>query len=61
MKILIAGNGKIGETLTRQLSQEGYDITVIDTDKAALQNEAERFDVITCEGNCASAATLREA
>ncbi len=60
MKIIIAGNGKIGETLTRQLSREGYGITVIDTDRAALQNEAERFDVITCEGNCASAATLRE-
>ena len=47
--------------LTKQLSQEGYDITVIDSDKNALSDEPERFDIITCEGNCASAATLREA
>ena len=32
MNIIIAGNGKIGATLARQLSAEGYDITIIDTD-----------------------------
>jgi trk system potassium uptake protein TrkA len=61
LKIIIAGNGKTGGMLTRQLSQEGYDITVIDSDREALSAESERFDIITCEGNCASAATLREA
>jgi len=61
LKILIAGNGKVGELLTRQLSAEGYDITVIDKDKAALADESENFDVITYTGNCAAAATLRGA
>ena len=31
MKIIIAGYGKVGSALTRQLSAEGYDLTVIDS------------------------------
>ena len=30
MKIIIAGAGKVGASLTKQLSSEGYDITLID-------------------------------
>ena len=29
MKIIIAGDGKVGANLTRKLSAEGYDITLI--------------------------------
>ena len=36
MKIIIAGIGKVGATLTRQLSSEGYDITLIDTRSKVL-------------------------
>ena len=61
MRIIIAGNGKIGSMLARQLASEGYDITIIDSDKNALAGETERLDVMTCEGNCAAAATLRDA
>ena len=31
MNIIIAGCGKVGENLTRMLSAEGHDITLIDT------------------------------
>lgn len=31
MKIIIAGDGKVGATLTRQLTSEGYDVTIIDS------------------------------
>ena len=31
MNIIIAGDGKVGSTLTRLLSAEGHDITLIDT------------------------------
>ena len=31
MKIIIAGVGKVGETLAAQLSAEDYDVTLIDT------------------------------
>ena len=36
MKILIAGSGRVGETLVKQLSAEGYDLTVIDKDAKLL-------------------------
>lgn len=28
MKIIIAGDGKVGSTLTRELAAEGYDVTI---------------------------------
>ena len=37
MNIIIAGGGKVGATLTRMLSGEGHDITLIDTDSRVLQ------------------------
>ncbi len=61
MNILIAGIGKVGSTLIRQLSAEGHDLTVIDSNQDVLSNIVEQFDVMSCHGNCASAATLKEA
>lgn len=61
MKILLAGSGKVGETLVKQLSEEGYELTVIDSDAAVLESIAERYDVIGMLGNCASMDTLRQA
>lgn len=61
MKILIAGDGKVGSTLANQLSREGYDLTLIDTDGQALENTMERLDVITVQGNGATMETLRQA
>ena len=31
MNIIIAGSGKVGHTLARQLAAEGHDLTLIDT------------------------------
>lgn len=61
MNIIIAGDGKVGSLLTRQLSAEGYDVTVIDSDAKVLQSSVERYDVISVHGNCASMAVLQEA
>ena len=61
MKILIAGDGKVGSTLTRQLSAEGYDITLIDSDPQVLEACVERYDVMTVCGNCAVKEVLQEA
>ena len=61
MKILIAGDGKVGATLTRQLSAEGYDLTLIDSNPKVLKASVERYDVIAVQGNCASMGTLRHA
>lgn len=61
MNIIIAGDGKVGSMLTRQLSSEGYDVTVIDSNSQVLQSSVERYDVISVHGNCASMSVLQQA
>lgn len=61
MNIIIAGDGKVGSLLVRQLSGEGYDITVIDSDAKVLAASVERCDVIAVHGNCASMVVLQQA
>ena len=61
MKIIIAGEGKVGALLTKQLSAEGYDLTLIDADSTVLESSEGRYDVITVQGNCASMETLDQA
>ena len=61
MNIIIAGDGKVGSTLTRQLCAEGHDITLIDTDSRVLEASVERYDVMAVHGNCASMDILRQA
>ena len=61
MNILIAGNGKVGSLLARQLSSEGHNITVIDSNAKLLQATVERYDVIGVHGNCASMTVLQSA
>lgn len=61
LKILISGSGQVGETLVEQLSQEGYDLTVIDSEPQVIEKLTERYDVMAVHGNCASMETLRSA
>ena len=61
MNIIIAGDGTVGSMLTRQLSAEGYDVTVIDRNPTVLQSSIERYDVISVHGNCASMSVLQQA
>ena len=61
MNIIIAGDGKVGSLLTRQLSSEGYDVTIIDLNPQVLEASVERYDVMSVQGNCASMHVLQEA
>ena len=61
MNIIIAGDGKVGSTLTRQFTSEGYDVTVIDLNPHVLEASVERYDVFSTHGNCASMDTLLQA
>ncbi len=61
MRIIIAGDGKVGSTLARQLSAEGYDLTLIDSDSHVLENSTEQYDLIAVHGNCASMEVLKQA
>ena len=61
MKILIAGAGKVGKALTKELSGEGHDLTLVDVRSDVLEDALEKYDVITYEGNSASKTSLEEA
>jgi trk system potassium uptake protein TrkA len=61
MKIIIAGDGKVGTTLARQLSAEGYDLTLIDSNPNVMDAIVEKYDVIGVTGNCATQKTLETA
>ena len=61
MRIIIAGDGKVGLTLTRKLSAEGYDLTLIDSNQKVLDSTIERYDIMTVNGNCATMEVLQDA
>ncbi len=61
MNIIIAGNGKVGHNLARQLSAENCDITIIDADQQVLNAGVEQLDVMAVHGNCASMTVLMDA
>lgn len=58
MNIIIAGGGKVGRTLARQLSAEGHDLTLVDKEGSVLDTTVEQFDVMAVQGNCASMSVL---
>ena len=61
MNIIIVGDGKVGAALAAQLSSEGHDITIIDSDPQVLSESIEKLDVMAVTGNGASMSVLREA
>lgn len=61
MKIIIAGAGRIGTTLTKVLSEEGHDITLIDENADIIYHASNAYDVICVEGNATISETLIEA
>ena len=61
MKIIIAGNGKMGAALTSQLTAEGDDLTLIDSNLNVLESSEESYDIMVVHGNCASMEVLTQA
>ncbi|MDO5377939.1 MAG: Trk system potassium transporter TrkA [Clostridia bacterium] len=61
MRIIIVGCGKVGHTLTEQLTREGHDITIVDTSEHVIRDTTEIFDVMGIRGNGASLSVLEEA
>lgn len=51
MKIVIVGNGKVGQTLSGVLATEGHDIVVIDNDQQTFAYSDTDYDVIYVQGN----------
>ena len=61
MKVVIIGAGEVGFHVAKALSEEDYDITVVDIDHEKCQRASENLDVIVVEGNGASPKILLEA
>lgn len=61
MKIIIAGDGKVGIALTRQLLHEGHDVTIVDSNPNVLQANMYHDDVMAVQGNAATMEALRQA
>lgn len=61
MNIVIVGGGTVGTAICSQLSNEGHDITIIDTNVATLTEISNRYDVFGVAGNGAEILALRKA
>ncbi|MBQ4256442.1 MAG: Trk system potassium transporter TrkA [Oscillospiraceae bacterium] len=61
MNIIIVGCGKVGETLARQLDEEGNRVTVIDKSPRRVSALADASDVMGIVGNGAVYDVLKEA
>ena len=61
MKVVIIGGGEVGFHVAKALSEEDYDITVVDIDPVKCSRASENLDVKVVEGNGASPNTLNEA
>lgn len=61
LSIIIAGCGKVGATLTEQLSKEGHDVTIIDKNPQKVQSMTNLYDVMGVMGNGASYSVQMEA
>ncbi|MEE8128319.1 MAG: NAD-binding protein, partial [Nitrospinaceae bacterium] len=58
MNILIVGAGIVGFNLAQELSHEGHDISIIDTDAEKIKLISEKLDVLAIRGNGCLPSTL---
>jgi trk system potassium uptake protein TrkA len=61
MQIVILGAGQVGASVAEALASEANDITIVDQNREALAQLADRLDVRTHAGNAAYPSVLREA
>ena len=61
MKIVIIGDGKVGYKLAKQLSEENYDVVIIDNNAVKLKEAINNLDVICVTGDGVSAEVQMEA
>lgn len=61
MKIVIIGDGKVGHKLTKQLSEEDYDVVLIDQNEGKLKEALNKLDILCITGDGADARVQKEA
>ena len=60
MKILVVGAGDVGFQLSRSLSREGHDITVIEQDSRHAQRARDQLDASVVEGDASDFTVLQQ-
>ena len=61
MKIVIAGAGEVGLHLSKMLSYESHDITLIDNNEVNLKDGENYLDIKVVNGDSSSPSTLDKA
>ncbi len=61
MKIVIIGDGKVGYKLAKQLSEENYNVVLIDNNEGRLREAINKLDIICITGDGVSAEVQKEA
>lgn len=61
MKIVIIGDGKVGHKLTAQLSEEDYDVVLIDQKEGRLKEALNRMDIFCITGDGANVEVQKAA
>ena len=60
MRIVIIGAGKLGYSIAELLSNEQYDVVVVDQDETRLEAVKNNLDVLTILANGASPVTMED-
>lgn len=61
MKIVIIGDGKVGHKIATELSDENYDVVLIDQNQDRLANSSNTLDVLCIPGDGADVEVLKAA
>ena len=60
MRVVIVGAGKLGYSIAELLSNEQYDVVVVDQDETRLEAAKNTLDVLTVSANGASPITMQD-
>ncbi len=61
MRIVVIGDGKVGNAIIRHVSREGHQVVVVDKNPNVVEDIVNRYDVMGICGNGASYQILKEA
>ena len=61
MKIVIIGDGKVGYRLAKQLSEENYDVVMIDSNEEKLRTAIDKLDIFCVAGQATDVEVQKEA
>jgi len=60
MKVIILGAGKVGESLARNLSEDNYDVSIVDLDKSKVDYLQDRLDIASVLGHAAHPSSFKK-